>query len=248
MDLRKALTVFALAGCLASATSLIAQQTRNQAPQVGTLARGQADRSAWQNADQALATCAAISNQLEIAVVQAAKSKLQDDKVKEFADMLIEDHQAALKKLQRFAPEATRSDSLQDGQESAEREDGSTAKNRVQPAAGTARDANKSGTIQQTSGTQPGQNAQGIDFIQLHREIASECLTQAKKRLSEKDDKEIDACFVGLQIAAHMAMLDKLTVFERHASGELKQVLADASETTQKHLDKAEKLMKDLDQ
>lgn len=86
----------------------------------------------------------------------------------------------------------------------------------------------------------------GVDFVQLHREIANECLAKSKKRLSDKDDKEIDACFIGSQIAAHMAMLDKLTVFQRHTSGELQQLLAEASDTTQKHLEKAEKIMKDL--
>ncbi len=253
MDLRKPLAVLALAGCLATATTVIAQQTKPAAPAAGqnpnatAPARPQGNRAQWQNSDQALATCVAIANQKEVALAQFAKSKVKNDDVKEFAEMMVKDHQEMLKKLQRFAPEATREGYLQQAQPSTGRDENSTARTGVQPAGGVNRTAPASGAIQQTAGTQPtAQNARGVDFIQLHREIANECLTQAKKQLSDKDEKEIDACFIGGQIAGHQAMLDKLTVFQRHTSGELKELLADASETTQKHLDKAEKIMKDL--
>ncbi len=253
MDLRKALTVLALGGCLATATTVIAQQARPAAAQAAgqnattnAPARAQTDRAAWQNSDQTIATCVAIANQEEVAIAQFAKDKVRHDDVKEFASMLIKDHQAMLQKLQKFAPEATREGYLQATQPSTAREEGSTAKSGVQPAGGVNR-TNPAGTIQQTAGTQPATaNAQSVDFIQLHREMANECLSSSKKRLSEKKDKELDQCFIGTQIAAHMAMLDQLTVLQRHTSGELKDLLASASETTQQHLDKAEKIMKDL--
>ncbi len=252
MNQRKALAVWALAGCLATATTVVAQQTKNPVPAAGqnpntaAPARGQGDRAPWQNTDQALATCIAIANQTEVALAQFAKEKLQNEDVKEFAETMIKDHQALLQKLERFAPEATREGYLKEGQPSTGRDETSTTQKGVQPAGGVPRNTTP-GTIQQTAGTQPAaQNARGVDFIQLHREIANECLTQSKKRLTEKDEKEVDACFIGTQLAAHMAMLDTLKVFERHASGELKEILADASETTQKHLEHAEKIMKDL--
>ncbi len=250
MDLRKALAVLALSGSLASATTVIAQQSRPAPAPTGQNAttsapvRGEADRATWQNSDQTLATCVAIANQTEVAIARFAKDKVQNQEVKDFANQLVKDHQALLQKLQRFAPEATREGYLQAGQDSAGGNVTATAKTGVQPAGGANRPP-ATGAIQQTAGAQPAES-RGVDFIQLHREIANECLASAKKRLSEKNDKEVDQCFIGTQIAAHMAMLDKLTVMQRHTSGELKELLVDASETTQHHLDKAEKIMKDL--
>lgn len=253
MDLRKPLAVLAVGGCLAVATTLFAQQQpkpaappAGQNPNAAAPARGQNDRAGWQNSDQTLATCVAIANQKEVALAQLVKDKLQSDDAKEFAQMMIKDHKAMLEKLQKFAPEASREGYLQQDQQSNRRDSQTTTQSGVKPAGGANPPAT-AGTIQQTAGTQAtASNAQGVDFIQLHREIANECLASAKEKLSEKKDKDIDACFIGMQIAGHAMMLDKLTVFQRHSSGELKQLLADASETTQKHLDKAEKIMKDL--
>ncbi len=241
MDLRKAFFVLGLGACLVSATTVFAQQQPNRPaaapgqPGANPQAGGQAAR---QNSDQTLATCVAIANKNEVSLAQFGKDKAESEEVKEFAAMLIKDHQALLQKLQKFTPEAASS--------SARSEDTTAQAGGVQPAAGTAR--NTAGGIQQTAGTQPAaQSGQGVDFVQLHREIGQQCLASTKKKLSEKEGKEFDQCFLGAQIGAHMGMIDKLTVFQKHTSGELQQLLADATKTTQAHLDKAEKLMKDLD-
>ena len=46
--------------------------------------------------EQALATCVAIANQEEIAISQFAQDKVQNEKVREFAKMMVKEHTAYL--------------------------------------------------------------------------------------------------------------------------------------------------------
>lgn len=105
------------------------------------------------------------------------------------------------------------------------------------------------GTIQQVSGTTEYVETKNlnVDLMQLHRELAEQCLADTKEMLTEKSDQEFDSCFVGLQIARHAAMKSKLTVCERHATGELKDLIAQANTTTSNHLEHAKKLIKELE-
>ncbi|WP_010583406.1 DUF4142 domain-containing protein [Schlesneria paludicola] len=219
------------------------QQAKQPAGQVG-------HRAHWKNADQTLATCVAIGNQEEVAIAKFAEEKASSREVKDFAKMLVSDHQAFLKKLEKYAPDAARDGYLMEQPQSASN-DATKAPGgvqvRVQPAGGANPAANSTNAIQQTAGVEINTDGPAIDFIQLHRELASECIRASKEELGKKDGKKFDECFIGYQIAKHAEMKTKLTVFERHASGDLKQLFADGRETTEKHMKKAESIMKDLD-
>lgn len=84
------------------------------------------------------------------------------------------------------------------------------------------------------------------DALQMHQEIAQQCLADTKKMLQEKQGNELDMCYVGQQVVKHGAMKSKLTVFERHASPELKNLIAQGRETTENHLQEAERLIESL--
>jgi predicted outer membrane protein len=190
--------------------------------------------------EHTLAACVAIANQEEVAIAKMAADKAKDKDVKEYAKMLVEDHQGFLKKLQRFAPEA---------QETLQAASSQSNQSRVQPAGGAAQPqaqatAQPGQAIQQVATQEAGSQ---IDVIQLHREVAQQCLANAKKKMGEMDGDKFDICFIGHQIAKHEEMKTKLTVFQRHASGEFAQLLAAGLETTETHLKKAEEIMKDLD-
>lgn len=205
---------------------------------------------------QSMAACVAISNQEEVSLAQFASDKAKDDEVKEFAKMLVTDHQSFLKKLQRFTPEA-RHNSLDELASNQDRNDRSEATN----AAGTQPQlqaqprqpqpqqpqAQPGRPIQQTAGQQPqiGQ-ATSLDMIQLHREIAQQCLSDAKKKMSKEEGDKFDACFIGHQMAMHGGMKATLTVLQRHSSGEFASLLGEGLETTDKHLKQAEKIMERL--
>lgn len=221
-------------------------------------ADGRADREIrWQGTDQMLATCVAIDNKAEVALAEFGASHTQNEKVKEFARMLVTDHQQFLQKLQQYAPS---SDQIRFTEERAS----TSANSNVEQAAGTAR---RDARVQQTAGNEedraradrdrPNREERQanraerragteIDPVQLHRELAAQCLADTKQMLTESKNKNFDECFVGHQIAMHGAMISKLKVLERHSSDELAQILADGRKTTQSHLDKAEQLMKEL--
>jgi predicted outer membrane protein len=171
-----------------------------------------------------------------VAIAKFAGDKSKNDDVRKFAKMLVSDHADFLKKLQQFAPEATRDGFL----EQANAGNPNGAANNANAARPNAKS--------QTAAKPPldGAPQAGIDMLGLHRELAEQCLADSKAMLSKKDSDEFDECFVGFQIAKHAAMKTKLTVFERHASGELRDLFAAALKTTSDHLDHAEKLMKKL--
>lgn len=223
---------FSTAACFALAATLLATSSvLAQAPAPRTTTTATQPAKSVTVDDRTLAGCVAIGNQTEVAVSQFAKDHLQNHEVKEFADMLIKEHQAFLQKLQKFTPEANRANWLEAKADA--------PKSGVQRAGGTQPQEGRA--IQQTAGT----SGQGTDFLQIRREIAQECLASAKKKLTEEKE-HADKCFLGMQAGAHMAMISELTVLERHTSGELQQILADGKESAQKHLDRAESLMKDL--
>jgi predicted outer membrane protein len=88
-------------------------------------------------------------------------------------------------------------------------------------------------------------NQPGAELLQLHQELADKCLESAR-RDSEKLGQEFDSHFMGSQIVAHKAMLDKLQVFQQHVSPETRQLLANAEKTTQKHLEEAQSIHESL--
>lgn len=198
-------------------------------------------RTSWKSGDHMLASCVALDNQEEVAIARWAQDRLENKDAKEFAQMLIKDHSAFLKKLQEFAPEASREGFLSNDRtargDDRARTTGQETARKTTPAA-TERTAAK-------PNLEFGGNP--IDQMQLQRELAEQCLADTQKMLSEKNDREFDACFIGLQIAKHAGMKTKLEVFQRHASGELKDLLAQGLKTTTAHLDHAEKIMKQLD-
>ena len=206
----------------------------------------------------------AIDNQEEVAVARFAQQKAKNDDVKEFAQMLIKDHQDFLQKLAQFSPDATQDSSLKDAGER-------TTENRTGNATSqTQRNANQRQTT--TQNTQPRRvgepsdkglakpniiertaakpsldTADSSQMLSLHREIAQQCLADTKNMLNEKSEDEFDTCFVGLQIANHATMLTKLKVLQRHANNsELKDLLSKGADTTKEHMQHAEKLMDQL--
>jgi len=227
------------------------RQNTNQAGQAGAVS-GQ--RAQGQGSDHMLAGCIAIANQEEIVMARMAEEKASSNEVKEFARMLVMDHQAFLQKLGQFSPEAAHDGFLDQGnkgtgtQRTETPRTGATDIQRkdpnVQPAAAAGRTTTTD--IQRTSAT-GSQPAGQIDAVQLHKEIAQQCITSAREKLGSKSGREFDKCFMHAQVAKHIGMKDKLTVFERHASPQLAQAISEGVKTTEMHLKKAEEISKDLD-
>jgi predicted outer membrane protein len=173
---------------------------------------------------QQLAACWALDNQEEIALAKFAVEKSNNKDVADFAKMISEEHQSCLKKLSKFAPDASREGYLTENE----------------------RNSEKSDAVLSQSPTARGSTA-GIDMTQLQREIAQQCVADSKKYLNGKDEAEFDKCFVGMQIGKHAAMHTKLVVLQRHVGPEMQPMVSEGIQAIVKHMKAAESLMEKLD-
>jgi len=198
----------------------------------------------WKNPDQALASCVAIGNHEEVALGQLGSEKAQNEDVKKFAQMLVTDHQEFLEKLKPFAPEASAMGFLKTESREARAKSPAVRTDVKQADA----DTNEPAKIEVTAGTKPADGAhQGFRHLQIEREVAQQCLALATEKLNSETGAKFDKCFIGQQIGMHAGMKAKLIVYQRHASSELGQVLAQGQKKTEEHLAKAEELMKSLE-
>ena len=229
-------------------TAVSAQETKPNAgasPQQSNASQGASKTSSTGIVTpQQVATCLALDNQEEVILAKFAQEKSKNKEVTDFAKMISEEHQGCLKKLSKFAPDATREGYLTDNhsEHSSSRNDASSAS---LGASNPANTTNPNRTNNQNTATS-GSNS-SVDMAQLHREIAQQCISDSKKYLSAKEGEEFDKCFVGMQIAKHSAMHTKLVVLQRHTSDELQQMVSEGIQTTAKHLKVAETLMAKLD-
>lgn len=89
-------------------------------------------------------------------------------------------------------------------------------------------------------------NSSSVDFLQIHQEMADQCLKDSKEMLSKKEGIEFDKCFVGMQVAKHSMMHSSLTVLQRHTSGELQSFIKTNLERNADHLNAAMDLMEKI--
>ncbi len=174
-----------------------------------------------QKLDDHIAACLTLANQNEIAVAKIAEEKSSNQEVKSFAQQLEQDHTKFMSQLTKFG--------------------GNEFRNRD-----TSARAESSATPPRTDAAKPQGDSHDQVHMQIKRELADECLASARRELGQKSGQEFDDCYVGMQIAAHMGMVNELKVLERHASPELAAVLKEGQSTAQKHLDHAKQLMKNL--
>jgi predicted outer membrane protein len=200
--------------------------------------RPRAQDPASRTADQTIAQCLGIGNQEEIALATLAASKTQNPQVKQFAETLVKDHGRFLSRLEPFGAQKI---------ELARR--GGEALDRERPRTAPARPAERRGEVAEREGAPSRQTAareQGLDFLDVKRQMAQKCLAAAERQWAEHQGAEADQCFVGGQLVLHQQMLDAQQVLKQYASPELQAVIQEGIATTQTHLDHAKNLMKEL--
>src|SRR5262249_52895102 len=112
--------------------------------------------------DQQIAAWLLLANQEEVALAQFAKQHCEQDKCKEFANMMVEQHQQMISKIDKAAPQLA---SLNLQLRNANADEGQGEANRSQQAANAA-------------GADPG--------LLLARQVKEECLAMTTKALGEK--------------------------------------------------------------
>jgi len=261
MKLRiRALSAFAIpALLLASSLSAQAPQQGSKEKQPPAAKEQQGSKSPTHAAsgpsssgqlDRILATWLVDDNRNEIALSENSVTRLNNPELKQFASKLIQDHQAFLRKLERFAPDVdadfgAASKISKPSDTTPGQTPQPTPRNETKPGDKPSAE-NRSGTESSKAGAE-SHWVTVADMLAIKKDLNKECLTSASKELQQKSGAEFDKCFLGMQIGAHMGAISTLNVFKNRASKELSQVIAEALPTIQGHLDQAKNLMKKLE-
>jgi predicted outer membrane protein len=161
--------------------------------------------------------------------------------VREFATMLAKDHQNNLEQLKSAWSQSATTDNSNNPR--------GTTTGAANPRGTGAERTSPRGSSADTASpdyTQTSNKASQVDFVQLHQEIATQCLKDSKEMLSSKDGAEFDKCFVGMQVAKHAGAISKLTVLQRHATGKTQELISSELKSNTKHMEAAVSLMKKL--
>ena len=223
-------------------------QPQNQDPATSDIA---------ERSDRVLAAWLIIDNNNEVALSKMALDRSKNDEVKRFAQVMIDDHTAFAQKLREFAPGVGGLDSMGDRSKTSEHatKDGQPIRdNTPKPNPTSPQDPNKP-TPQPLEPREDGTrrpmrdddmrpvHAAGVDHVELVSELGRKCLESTKLELNQKQDAEFDLCFLGMQLVAHQQMADKLEVFQRYASPNMRTVLDSGLQTVRTHKDHVKKLM-----
>jgi predicted outer membrane protein len=182
------------------------------------------EQQTHQSKDAMIAGCMAVSNGEEIALAKLAASKTENDKVRDFAEKMIDDHSKMLAKLERFGGHA----GVAEGVERDRNDEVLTSTDR----------ADRANTQQRSQS--------GFDFVNMKRQIAQECLASAQKCWEEKKGSEADMAYIGQQLVMHQQMLDAGKVMKQYASSDLQQVIENGMEKAKEHKEHCEKLIEEL--
>jgi predicted outer membrane protein len=201
--------------------------------------------------DEFIATCLLIGNQEEVALAQEALSRAKSDNVKQFAQMLINDHQQAIQKLQQRARKGVGLDASVNVAVSNNSQSTQVTVNRPQNDQIAAA---QSPTAQQYTANRVDLDRDPVLFsgaldkvLKMHQHAAQECLTMTKALLQEKQGAEFDKAFVGSQIGAHVGMLAKLKASQQYASPEFASIIQESEQSVQQHLEHAKQLCQELE-
>lgn len=241
------------AGCLAAMALAYGQQPKvlprrdqdpaPRAPQAGarnidrTDATPDAERAPRAELlDQFLVQCVAQHRQHGIELAEFARKNSESDEVKQFAQAVIDDNQKMLAALKQIAPAA-----LGDPARTTITTESATA-----PAPKARHEANerdeREEVVVRTEKTWPAMGGVITKIGIIERQVADACLESAKKKLGEKQGAEFDQCYVAMQVFANQGLLDKLRIYQQHASPEVAQAFERGAQSTETLLARAEQL------
>ncbi len=169
------------------------------------------------------------ANEAEIELAKLAIQKTDNEEVKQFAQTLVQDHQACVQKLQQKTGHNP----------SGKRNAGQSQPEKTPAAKSSLGDQGQSSGSH--SATVPS------ELIQIAKHACDNSLKMTKEMLSNYDGQDFDMAFLGQQCVAHTMMLAELKAIESVGPQELQMLAQESSEKVQQHLDKAKELAKKLE-
>ena len=191
---------------------------------------GQAQASQGGALQKHIAVCLILGNQEEAALGQFAQDRAQHDQVKQFAQMMAEEHQQANAKIQQAVPQLASMDL------------------KLTATEGNAGSAPGQGTRDNQRQSATGAQAGGQDqMVQFAKQVKQECLNLTQAELGRKQGAEFDKCYIAQQIVAHTGMLAHLRASQQHVSNELQPIIQEGTKMTEHHLAQARQIMEQLE-
>lgn len=207
-------------------SGLVLASARGQVPQ--QMPAGQSHGE-----DPILACCLLIDGRTQIEICRWAQEKLKNEDAKAFAKAEVDEHEKMKADLQRLGFEYPVAPTFAQG-------------GQPQPG-GQAQFPARQGTPRMIATGRlllpPGL----AETVQIATEIADQCITSAKEGLGKKSGVKFDKAFVGAQLFCHHGELDKLQVFEKHATERMREVLHNCRPVVERQITTLEGLMAKLD-
>jgi len=185
-----------------------------------------------------------INNQAVIELGQLGVDKAKSDDVKQFAQLLIDDHRKLNQELARF----------ESGDAVAARGDGKrrdqTPDTLPAPNQADQPDVSKQNNRLSGNGNKPREGGSQDPIVSKLTSIAEKASKKhtemVKEDLQGLEGNEFDMAFVGYQIACHTTAVAKLESMDGVGSSEFQAVVQNAGKKMTSHLDKAKQLAEKL--
>ena len=195
-----------------------------------------------------------VDNDNEIELAQIAKDRAQSPEVRQFAEMVIADHRQIGDKLRPFAMstgyvtatgfKVTKTEEPTTAHEPGEtkRED----KAKEEPVEAKKTDAERRAEAARDDAMARERVSGAIvapaDHVALLREMGQQCVDSSKRWLDTQRGADFDKAYIGMSAMGHQHALDKITVFKRHASSSLANVLSEGEKKVAMHLEHAKNI------
>jgi len=182
----------------------------------------------------------------EVEISKLAEEKGTSEEVRNFAAMMVKDHTPGMEKLQQLAgplasahAPGTPGAAVKKEEVREEVREEPRVKARREPAAPRGRAVVEERT---TVEARPA----GFDWVNVHQQIADQCLASTKAEFQKKTGAEFDRCYMGEQIMAHAKTLDELKVLRNYAGPELRKDIEETTKIATHHLAEAKKIAESL--
>jgi len=240
------------------------QSTKSQRPGANQNVAGQAGQSqnpsSSQQNDQKLEQLVAakllIANKGVVELSKMAVENANDDKVKQFAQTLVQEHESLcrdIEKLQALKGFSKQDNDSQANQSTADRSATNQTRLNEPDQPGEPKQPGQPGQQANVQGknAQAGKwanNNQGLvgKLEMIADKACKKHLEMAKEMLKENEGENFDMAFVGMQIASHTQAVAELNALQGVGSKEMQDVVKKAEESTSKHLKQAKDLAEEL--
>ena len=181
------------------------------------------------------------SNEAEIELAKLAQQKSDNQEVKQFAQMLIQDHQALNQTLKQHAGNS------QSGQSQTHQSTTGQSQTGQSQTGNNASTGNQPATHSQTTSdrmTQWGTQTVPKELCQIGEQAYDNALKMTKEMLNNYEGQDFNMAFLGQQTVAHTILLAELQAIESNGPQTLQPIVQQASSKVQMHLEKTKQLAK----